>query len=262
MKRYLHIFFTFFRTSWLIFLAHRFNFVMSSLANIMWTFSQVITLHFLSQKIHALAGWGFPELVLLMALTQVYYYTAFILYEQSLSKLFDKVRDGTFDRMLTKPINIKFLASFETIGVAQIFSVFVGCVPLLIIGLSGSRNLNPALFLPAIVVLTFGLLTMYFLSLSISGFTFFLEDVQSFKDFVVYSSGDFARLPIDIFPTFLRFTLSFIIPLAFTTYYPVIILKGASPTLLIIGGGALTLIFYLISKLTWSLGLKRYSGVG
>jgi len=235
---------------------------MSALANIIWTFSQVISLQFLSSKIHALAGWGFSELVLLMALTQVYYYSANVLYEQSLSKLFDKIRSGSFDRMLTKPVNIKFLASFEELGVAQIFSIFVGCLPLLVIGLSGFQTIDFSRYLLATIGLTIGLIVMYFLSLGLSGLSFFLEDVQSFKEYVVTAGGDLARLPMDVFPGFLRFTFSFVIPLGFTTYYPVIILKGADPTVLIIGACLLALVFYFIQRIIWSFGLKRYSGVG
>lgn len=262
MRRYLKVFIIFFKTSWQVFLAHRFNFIMSSVANILWTYSQVITLKFLSQKIHALGTWGFPELVLLMAFTQIYYYSSVILYNTSLDKFSQKVRDGSVDRMLTRPIDIRFFASFETTGVAQIFSVFVGAIPLLIIGFANLRVTTLFAFLPAFLVMNLGLIIMYFLNLTLAGLALIFDDVQSFKDFVVSSSGEFSRLPLDVFPKIVQSTLSFVIPIAFCTYYPLLILRGNNSFYIIVLSCLLTFIFYLISKVIWQQGLKHYSGIG
>ena len=60
---------------------------MGSVANILWTASQVITLQFLSTKIVAFQNWGFYDLILLLALSQIYYYGAFILYENPCHRL-------------------------------------------------------------------------------------------------------------------------------------------------------------------------------
>lgn len=261
MKRYIKLFIRFFKTSYLLFLAHRFDFVMSSVANTLWTFSQVITLMFLSTKITAFNNWGFYDLILLLGLSQVYFYGSYILYENSLSKLFDKIVSGDFDRALTKPINIKFTSSFENFSVSHILSVFTTCIPLLVIGLAGLNIENLSRFPLAILLLTSGFISMYFLNLGLSGLTFILEDIQSFKDFFVSSSTDLSRLPMDLFPSSVKTIATYIVPLAFTTYYPVITLKGDTPLNIIILSFVLPVFFYLFQKFTWSTGLKHYSGV-
>lgn len=262
MRKYIRLFQLFFKTSYLLFLTHRFDFIMGSVANILWTVSQVITLQFLSTKIVAFHNWGFYDLILLLALSQIYYYGAFILYENSLSKLFDKIKTGDFDRVLSKPVNIKFISSFDSISVAQIFSIFGSCIPMLIVGLLGGTSTNLSNYLVAIFILTSGFISMYFLSLGLSGLVFVFEDVQSFKDFVVSSSTEFSRLPLDIFPPSIRATMTYVVPLAFTTYFPVLMLKGILPNYVIPLCLAMPVVFYLFQKLTWTIGLKHYSGVG
>jgi ABC-2 type transport system permease protein len=73
----------------------------------------------------------------------------------------------------------------------------------------------------------------------------------------MYEAG---RWPITLYPPWLRFTLSFIVPVAFVTTVPVEALTGRlSPQTLVLAG-LMAVVLLVISRLVWMRGLRQYSG--
>jgi len=260
---YLKIYYQFLKSSVSLFMSHRFNFFMGALANIVWTAGQLISIRYLFSRIDKFQGWDFADLVLLLGLSQIYYYTAFVIFDVNLDRLPRKIVSGDFDRMLTKPVNIKFLVSCEQVAVAQIIPLFTTVVPLIVYGLSLRPDLRATGILASlpVVILAFGI--FYFISLSTAALSFFVADVQSLRDFVLRSSLNLVRIPLDVFPKLVQLALTFIIPLAFVGFYPVRVLQGrASLAGVLLVESALMVVFYLVSDRLWRMGLRRYSGVG
>jgi ABC-2 type transport system permease protein len=73
----------------------------------------------------------------------------------------------------------------------------------------------------------------------------------------MYQAG---RWPISLYPGWLRFALTFIVPVAFATTVPAEALTGrlGGPTLLEAIG--LAILLFAIARVIWRLGLRRYSG--
>lgn len=263
MKRYLKIYLLFVRNSLQLFMSHRFNFLMGITANIIWTVSQLISLRFLFDKIGTFQGWSFRDLVLLLGFGQIYVYTSFLIYDNNISELPKKIISGAFDRMLTKPINIKFLSSFETIAIAQFIPMIATVIPLLIYGFAGRQNLTISSILIASLFVILGNIAFYLLTLTIIGLTFFIENAQSIKEFITQRSVDLSRIPTDYFPKIIRYIITYAIPLAFVTYYPAMVIRGQINSLIPLTSLlVLIVIFYLLGHAIWQKGLKNYSGVG
>lgn len=261
--RYLRVYRLLISSSIKLFLSHRFNFLMDVLANMLWTFSQLISLRFLFDKIPNFQGWGFSDLILLLGFGQIYVYGSYMIYDANLSNLPKKLISGEFDRMLTKPINIKFLSSFGSIVIAQIIPTITTVTPLILYGLAGRENLTVYLLAVALLLVIGGLIAFYFLTLSLIGLSFFIDNAQSVKDFLVQRTTDLSRIPISYFPKSVQMILTYAIPLAFVAYFPVLIIKdGEVLWSSFLSVFCLSLVFYLIQKIVWSKGLKNYSGVG
>jgi len=69
-----------------------------------------------------------------------------------------------------------------------------------------------------------------------------------------------SQYPVDIFGSkFLRYSLTFILPLGFLgTFQAKILSRGFNP-LLIAGSIAMAFIFFSISRFIWNRGLAKYS---
>jgi len=263
MKRYLRIYRLFFTTSWQLFLSHRFNFMMGIVANILWTISQLITIQFLFFKVKTFMDWSIGDMILLLGLGQIYVYTSWLFFEPNFSDLFNKINSGAFDRMLTKPVNIKFLATFERVMVSQLLPTITTVIPLIGYGLYTRQALSFFDFGLALIVCFLGVVAMYLLGLTLSGLIFFFEDIQSVRDLLTMQITELSRVPLSVFPKFLQQILTFVIPLAFIAFYPVQIIRnqaGFGKVFLI--EMTMIMVFYLLSKITWKAGLRRYSGVG
>ena len=74
--------------------------------------------------------------------------------------------------------------------------------------------------------------------------------------YIFYMFNDFAKYPISIYNSLLRWLISFIVPFAFTAYYPASYFLQDKDGLWNIGGLILiSLVFFVISLKLWDRGL-------
>ena len=81
--------------------------------------------------------------------------------------------------------------------------------------------------------------------------------------YIFYMFNDFAKYPISIYNSLLRWLISFIVPFAFTAYYPASYFLQDKDVFFNIGGLILiSLIFFCISLKLWDRGLDAYESAG
>jgi viologen exporter family transport system permease protein len=73
----------------------------------------------------------------------------------------------------------------------------------------------------------------------------------------MYEAG---RWPVSLYPGWLRFALTFVVPVAFATTVPAEALTGRLTVATLLGAGALAVGMLVASRGFWTLGLRRYSG--
>jgi ABC-2 type transport system permease protein len=73
----------------------------------------------------------------------------------------------------------------------------------------------------------------------------------------VYEAG---RWPISLYPGWMRFALTFIIPIAFVTTVPAEALTGRLTAMTLLGAVVLAALLFAISRVLWRSGLRQYSG--
>ena len=80
---------------------------------------------------------------------------------------------------------------------------------------------------------------------------------------IFYMTSDFARYPITIYNEIVKNIVTYIIPFAFTAYYPAsYILRGNDPVFCIGGTVVLSLILFGISLIVWKKGISAYESAG
>jgi len=73
----------------------------------------------------------------------------------------------------------------------------------------------------------------------------------------MYNAG---RWPVGLYPGWLRFALTFIVPIAFAVTIPAQGLIGRLTDRLLLGTVGLALGLLIVSRLFWRLGIRHYSG--
>jgi ABC-2 type transport system permease protein len=259
-KKYIRIYTLFFKQSISLIASHRFNLIMSAVSNILWTAGQVISLQYLFEKVSTFDGWSFSDMLFLLGFGQLYVYTMFITYQSNHDHVEKKIIRGELDRILTRPINLKFFLSFESVSILQIIPCFVTVLPLLTLGFLGLKEVGVTDIIFATITFIVGAIIMFFFSLILAGINFYTDSAQSLRDMFA-SSTDMSRVPITFYPTGLQLIFIFVMPFAFVTFYPAAILKNIQGVGFVISIEILVLIaMILISKIVWAKGLKRYTG--
>ena len=76
-------------------------------------------------------------------------------------------------------------------------------------------------------------------------------------------ANEFAKYPTTIYSSFIRIVITYIVPFAFTGYYPsVYFLTGENPLFNIGGVVLISTIMLMISLTIWNKGLKAYESAG
>jgi ABC-2 type transport system permease protein len=99
--------------------------------------------------------------------------------------------------------------------------------------------------------------------LIIAGATIFWTINSIFLMEIAYKFRDYARYPITIFNGFLRFIFTFIIPMAFISYYPSLaFLRPGNVPLFTWLCPVIGALFFVLSYFIWMKGASEYSGTG
>ena len=204
-----------------------------------------------------LGGWTQPELLIVMGVHILLGGIIGSLIQPNMRALMEEVEEGTFDQVLTRPADAQLLVSIRNFRVWRLVDVMLG---LIVIGNGAGRlevSFGSAIgFLLAAVL---GMIVMYCVWLVLTTFAFRLVRADSFTDLFdgMYQAG---RWPVSIYPTWLRGTLTFLIPLALAVTVPAETLTSRiGPTALLVGLGA-TAVIVMIARWVWMANLRRYSG--
>jgi ABC-2 type transport system permease protein len=177
----------------------------------------------------------------------------------SVERLLEHIRLGTLDFTMLKPANSQFLVTMRHFKVRSLFGVLMGLV---IIGI-GLVQLNGAFSLLQIVsfmlALACGLALVYCLLLSLATLAFWFVRVENLL--VIYGAFvDAARFPVEIYPGWLRLTLSSVAPIGIAVTVPAEALAGK---LDVLGLGAIvgaTVLAWTFTSWFWRFGLRSYTG--
>lgn len=227
--------------------------------------SQGINIAFLwiiFSQIPSLVGWSFEEIVFIYG---------FSLLPKGLDHLFCDnlwrvgyfiVDKGDFDKYLTRPINPLFSVIVELFQVDALGELILGLV---LIGTTITAVsiqwsvLNVFLF---ILVLPFAMF-IYTGIKTITAAIAFWTKRSGHITHMFYMVNDFAKYPTSIYNDFIKTVITYIIPFAFTAFYPAsYFLKGENPWFNIGGTVVISILLCTISVLVWNKGVKAYESAG
>jgi ABC-2 type transport system permease protein len=206
-----------------------------------------------------LAGWRPAELVAVLGAFFLLNGVLGTVVQPSLQGFIDDVRQGALDFTLTKPWDAQVLVSIKRVDVWKLVDAGLGLVLLVVAVVQLDQRVGPAQAAGFVVTLVAGGVTIYSCCLILATLAFWFIRVDNVL-IVLLTFWEAGRWPVDVYPLWLRGTLTFLVPVAFATTVPAQALSGRlTPATLIVAiavAGALL----AISRVVWLRGLRRYSG--
>ncbi|MBX3037915.1 MAG: ABC-2 family transporter protein [Anaerolineales bacterium] len=219
----------------------------------------LIGLNLVFSQTTALGGWSKPELLAVMGVFTLIGGIIRAAIQPNMERLMEEIREGTLDYALTKPADAQLLISVREFRLWQIVDIITGFVVLAVAlsQLNWLIDLWSVLgFLSALIM---GSMMIYSFWLIITSTAFWFIRVQEIANLFegLYAAG---RWPIDIYPNWLRYGLTFLVPVAFAISVPSQALTGRLTLETWFGALAFTVFLFLFARGILKLGLKSYSG--
>jgi ABC-2 type transport system permease protein len=182
-----------------------------------------------------------------------------LVFEPSFERLMEHVRLGTLDFTLLKPASAQFLVSVRHLRIVRIADLFMGvCVFVVGLFMIGS-TLTLTAALTFALTLAAGVAAVYALLLTLVTLAFWWVRIENLLA-IFWAFTDAGRFPVDVYPGWLRFTLSTFVPIGIAVTVPAQALAGrlTGETLGFMVVGASGSIAF--ASWFWRRGLKSYTG--
>jgi len=206
-----------------------------------------------------LGGWGQEEI---LALVGVYLLVGGIIglvIQPGMEQFIESVRDGTLDFTLTKPEDAQLLVSIRRVNIWSLIDIVLGLGVLAYALVRLGENVGGGEAAEFILMLTVGAIIIYSFFLILATLSFWFVRVENFLT-IFQSMYEAGRWPVSLYPGWLRYGLTFVVPVAFATTVPVEALTGRLTWVTLLLAIAIAAILFTISRFFWRVGLRHYSG--
>jgi ABC-2 type transport system permease protein len=258
VNRYARLLWIQLRASLATAMQYRADFVVDGLLSLWWMIWTLVPLSVVFGGRGAVAGWSFPEALLVAAWFTILRGVLEGTINPSLLQVSEQIRSGTLDFVLVKPADGQFLVSTAKFAPWKAVDVLAGVI---MIGVAfdrlGRTPTLPDVGLAALLLLA-ALVTLYSMWILVVCASFWVVKMDNLA-FLLGSIFDAARWPLDLFRGTWRIVFTFIIPLGLMTTYPARALLGslsAETALFALAGAAL---FAVCARTIWTRALSRYT---
>ncbi len=249
----------FFRIGAMNEMAYRANFWIQTFESLMGLGTTLAVVAVVFNQTDELGGWRAPELVALVGVYFLVLGAINLVIAPSLQRFMEDVRQGTLDFTLTKPADAQLLVSISEFRIWKLLDVVLGAGVLILalqqlsagVGLARAVSFGVALLAGAAIVYSFWLM------LATLSFWFIRIENILMIFWSMYTAG---RWPVGIYPPWLRWMLTLVVPIAFAVTVPAEAISGRVDASSLVGALALAAVLLTLSRWFWNRGLQHYSG--
>lgn len=264
MKKY----WTIIKTEWQRQLTYRADFVGYRLGNLVEVFSQILIWSMIFKSSEMVRGYAYPEMITYIIIGWLFWYlTANFGLENKISY---HIKDGTLSSFIIKPVSyIKYIVVLSTgrISIALLSGILVQSILIIFFF---EHILFPDKIFPVLIILGMlflGYIIRLFTSILIGFIAFWSQEIVGMHYFfgVLISLLSGRYFPIDLLPGSVVFVSS-LFPFVYTFFIPTQIYLGRMSIQEGLRGLIIEFIWvvllYVIIKIIWRKGLKKYESVG
>lgn len=244
---------------------HRLSFFMLTAGHALVVGMEFAGVWMLFSRFGQLRGWTFPQVALLFGMANVSFALA-----EGVGRGFDlfgsMVKSGDFDRLLLRPQSTALQVAAQEVQLMRVGRLALGLLALLWaithLQLPGG-NFH---WLGIASGILGGTAVFYGLFILQAALAFWTVESLEVMNTVTYGGVEVAQYPLSIYRPWFRAFFTVVVPLGFTTYFPVRLLLAADPAVpvqihvsapLIVGG-----LFLWLSLRLWEVGVRHYRSTG
>lgn len=227
--------------------------------------AQLVNILFLSiifSQIPNLVGWSFAQIVFIYGFSLLPKGLDHLLTDNLWEVSYRTVARGLFDVYLTRPINPLLHVIMEQFQVDAFGELALGIVLIATVAPGLGLTFDLVHILLFILAVACGALIYTGIKIFFTAISFWTK-VSGQVLYMFYMLNDAAKYPVTIYNRFMRTFITYIIPFAFTAYFPATyFLKGANPLYNIGGTVLISVAVVAVAYAVWCRGLRAYESAG
>lgn len=240
-------------------LAYRANFWIQLFESILAIATSLGMVAIVFSKTENLAGWQHSELICLLGIYFVVLGSINFVIAPSLNKFMQEIVSGELDFTLTKPRDAQLLVSIQQFQIWKVIDILLG-LAILAWGLNSQITTTSwidGLMFGISLLCAGAIVYSFWMILATLAFWFIrIENITQIF-WAMYIAG---RWPIGIYPSWLKWLLTLVVPIAFAVTVPAEAVSGKLPTETLVLAVIMTAALLFISRRFWLFGLKHYRG--
>lgn len=240
-------------------LQYRVNFFIQLLQTSVALATGLIGLSLVFGQVDNLAGWTRAELLAVMGVHILMGGVIRSAIQPNMERLMNDVLNGTLDFALTKPADAQTLVSVREFRFWQLTDVLVGLAVLGVAVAQLPMEMDALQVVAFIAALIMGAVMLYCVWLMVTSIAFWVIRVSEIVNLFegLYAAG---RWPVSVYPDWLRTGLTFLVPVAFAVTVPAEAMTNRLTGETMLFAFGLTLLFVILARAVWLIGLRSYSG--
>jgi ABC-2 type transport system permease protein len=251
---------TFFRLGLLNIMQYRTDFFVSLLNVLISLGTQLLGLQVIFGQTTDLRGWTHSDLIVLVGIHMLVGGLLGMVIRPSMQALMEGIRLGTFDFVLTKPVDSQLYASVQTVAPQSTTDMLFG-IGVILVGMARlETDLSVGSVALFLAMLLAGTIIIYSFMLILSTMAFWFVRLDNVLVIFQTMFGNAGSWPITIYPGWLRTTLTFFVPVAFAVTIPAESLTGRLDPVTALGTLLLAALFFTAARLFWRYALRHYTG--
>ena len=240
-------------------LQYRLNFFVQLLQSTISLAVGLIAIAVVYAHTESLGGWSQAQLLAVMGVHLLIGGVVRTFVAPNMRRLMEDVNDGNLDYALTRPADAQLMVSVRQFSIWNGIDILMGLLVVLWAGFAVDGAIGLFGTVSFLVVILCGAVIVYSVWLAATSVTFKIirgDHVMQLLD-GIYEAG---RWPISLYPTWLRLTLTFLVPLAFAVTVPAEVVASRFDGTSLVWSPAITVGFVVVSRLAWKWGIRNYAG--
>ena len=249
----------FFKVGALNEMAYRANFWIQLFESLLGMGTALATVFIVFAQTEELGGWRRSELISLLGIYFLVLGSINFVIAPSLNKFMQDVVDGNLDFTLTKPADSQLLVSISEFRLWKLIDVSMGFI-VLAVGLSQRTveiGLQQTLFFAISLSTAAVIIYSFWVVLATLAFWFIRIENITQVFWAMYVAG---RWPVTIYPDWLKWILTILVPIAFAVTVPAEAVSGRLEGSTLTGAILLAMALFIFSRWFWKIGVKFYAG--
>ncbi|MHC3819250.1 transporter [Streptomyces sp. CB02488] len=247
-------------------MAYRASFVMTAFGNFAATAFDFVAIMLMFSHVDVLGGYTLPEIALLYGAAG----TAFGLADLvmgSMDRLGRRVRDGTLDTLLVRPVPVLAQVAADRFALRRLGRITQGALVLGYALVTLDIDWTAARVLMVPLMLLSGAAIFGAVFVAGAAFQFFAQDASEVQNSFTYGGNTLLQYPPTVFAKDLVRGVTFVVPLAFVNWIPALYVLGRPypldlPDRVAFLPPVVAALCWVVAGLAWRAGLRAYRSTG